>query len=209
MINNSHYYNKKYMNENNINKNDIHSILDYLCQQFKITDYLSSIGTELIKSGQRLKCRCPLPDHPNDNDPSFYIRELENGQQIFKCFGCGTSGNIITLIRIIEKFAKNGQVIKKLADSSGIKIGKFDPNIIKLEPLSDDIIASFCQEDWLVQRISSYAESFIRAHNGSPDSVNRISKVYKFMDELIDIGDKEAMSKALKKMIEVISKYRA
>jgi len=58
-----------------------------LCRRVKITTYLYNRGIQMVKRGNRYSCKCPLPNH-SDHDPSFYIRELSDGTELFKCFGC-------------------------------------------------------------------------------------------------------------------------
>jgi DNA primase len=82
-----------------------------ICRRVKIVDYLRQKGVNLIKGGNRWRCLCPFPDH-KDHDPSFYIRTAPDGAEIFKCFGCGKSGNILSLISGIEGESK-GKVVKK------------------------------------------------------------------------------------------------
>lgn len=88
-----------------------------ICRRIKITSYLMSKGVELIQGGGRWRCVCPLPDH-DDHDPSCYIRTLPDGTELFKCFGCGKGGSILTLIAEMEKVTK-GSVLKK----SQLKLG--------------------------------------------------------------------------------------
>lgn len=83
-----------------------------ICRVVRITDYLETKGVNLIKSGKRTRCLCPLPSH-KDTDPSFYITTLGDGTQLFKCFGCHEAGNIITLMSKMEDESK-GKIVKKL-----------------------------------------------------------------------------------------------
>ncbi|MFP4380651.1 MAG: DNA primase [Candidatus Sumerlaeia bacterium] len=52
---------------------------------------------ELKPAGARMKACCPFHQ---EKTPSFYIHP---GMQIFKCFGCGMGGDVITFIREIER----------------------------------------------------------------------------------------------------------
>jgi DNA primase len=82
-----------------------------ICRKIKITDYLAKRGVELIRRGNRFCCCCPMPGH-DDHSPSCYIRVMPDGAEVFKCFGCGESGNIITLIAALENESKS-KVVKK------------------------------------------------------------------------------------------------
>ena len=52
----------------------------------------------LKKRGRNYVGLCPFH---NENTPSFNVNK---DMQIFRCFGCGKSGNVITFIREIESF---------------------------------------------------------------------------------------------------------
>jgi len=54
---------------------------------------------KLIKRGKNFVTRCILPNHLDEN-PSFNIIPEKN---IFKCFSCGQSGNVIHLVAEMEK----------------------------------------------------------------------------------------------------------
>jgi len=82
-----------------------------ICRRIKITDYLAKRGVDFIRRGNRYCCKCPLPTH-DDHSPSCYIRVMPDGAEVFKCFGCGESGNIITLLAAIDGESK-GKIVKK------------------------------------------------------------------------------------------------
>lgn len=63
-----------------------------------ITDLLTNIGLEVIKSGQEIKARCPVHvkrTGKEDRNPSFYIN-AESG--LWLCYSCGARGNLAHLI---------------------------------------------------------------------------------------------------------------
>lgn len=174
-----------------------------VCRRIKITDYLRSKGHELLKSGSRMRCKCPLPTH-KDFDPSCYIRTMPDGAELFKCFGCGASGNIITLMAAIEGQNK-GQIIKRISAQAGIVLnGKMD---IKLEPLSDEIDTIFCEEQDITKDIAQYAVEFMRL-NPTPDALNKISRVYEMLDKMTRLGDTAGIEKYYFMLVKIIQEYR-
>lgn len=176
-----------------------------LCRRSKVSDYLTNKGVDLIRAGSRVKCKCPLPDHPNDNTPSFYISTQPDGTELFKCFGCGRGGNIITLIRSMEG-GKNGKIINRLAKAIGITLSPFAPGTeVHIDPTNDDIMRSFCDEDAMYQEIASYALEIMTLHKGSSDIVNKVSKAYKKMDEMIEKGDKAEALLRVRKLLKDIA----
>lgn len=77
-------------------------------------DIVDVIGS-YINLNDKNKALCPFHD---DHSPSFSVHP---DKQIYKCFSCGESGNVITFV---EKFLgiTFQEAIKMLADRAGIKI---------------------------------------------------------------------------------------
>ena len=67
-------------------------------QQADIVDVMSHYIT-LEKQGKNYKAICPFHD---DHDPSLSI---STDKQIFKCFVCGTGGNVFTFVQKIENIS--------------------------------------------------------------------------------------------------------
>lgn len=180
-----------------------------ICRRAKVSDYLVSKGVEIVRRGRKVSCCCPLPTHGHkEKTPSFFISTTPDGTELFKCFGCGQFGNIITVMRIMEGETKNGPIIGRLARSLSMKLGVYDEATV-IEPLSETVLASMCNEDQLSFRISAYAIGFLEAHGRSDDSINKISEVYKAMDDMIERGDNRALQKTLELLIAVSGSYKA
>jgi DNA primase len=79
-----------------------------------IGDYLS-----LKKAGKNYIANCPFH---KDDTPSFNVSPALN---IFHCFGCGKSGDVITFVMEFEKVPFT-EAVRILAEKAGIKIGKFE-----------------------------------------------------------------------------------
>lgn len=81
------------------------------------TDIASIIGEriELKKAGRNFKALCPFH---GEKTPSFMVSpEL----QIFKCFGCGESGDVFSFLEKYEGM-EFSEALKYLADRAGIKL---------------------------------------------------------------------------------------
>lgn len=176
-----------------------------LCREAKVSDYLEARGVELIRSGKRVKCKCPLPDHPNDNTPSFNIGEFPDGGEYFKCFGCGKSGNVISLIRLMEG-KKKGQIVKELSRSHGVDVSRFSPGDFR-EPADDEVVALFCEEESAAMKIATYAKQFLRSQGGREDAVNKVSRLYERLDKMIEDGDEEGMEAICEEMGDLLIEY--
>lgn len=178
-----------------------------MCRRFKLSDYLRARGFDLKRSGKYLRCSCPLPDHPNDNTPSFYIRE-KDGVELFKCFGCGRAGNVFSVLKILEKKSA-GQVIRVLSRHTGVKVGAFDENAVHVDPQPSDVLCSFCDEDAMMLRLTAYAQQFMKAHDCDEAVVDLVNDVYKYLDLKIEEGDKAAIEKAFERLKIVMYKYKS
>jgi DNA primase len=81
------------------------------------TDIVSIIGehVSLKKAGRNYKGFCPFH---NEKTPSFNVSpEL----QIYKCFGCGVSGDVISFLQEYEGM-EFYEALKTLADKAGVKL---------------------------------------------------------------------------------------
>lgn len=174
-----------------------------ICRILKITDYLRTRGVELIRSGSRTRCLCPLPTH-QDHDPSCYIRTMPDGAELFKCFGCGASGNIITLMAAIEGKNK-GQIVKRTSAQLGIVLTtQLD---IKIDPLPEEIDTVFCEEQDVSGDIARYAVRFMQEHP-TTDAINKVSRMYEMLDKMTRIGDDLGIIKYYQMLVKIIEEYR-
>ncbi|MDD2445335.1 MAG: DNA primase [Clostridia bacterium] len=86
----------------------------------------------LDKKGKNFWACCPFH---NENAPSFCVNEYE---QIYHCFGCGESGDVITFLRKYENLDFM-DAVKVLADSAGMKLPKLkdDDQYLKTKKMKD------------------------------------------------------------------------
>jgi len=76
-------------------------------------------GVVLKPVGHRLKALCPLH---RDSAPSFYIQPQ---QQFYKCFGCGASGDVLSLVMAMEKL-EFSQALERLAERANLPMPQTD-----------------------------------------------------------------------------------
>lgn len=179
------------------------SVLDEICRKVRITDYLEAKGHELSRAGNRVRCRCPLPDH-DERTPSFYIGEFEDGAQFFKCFGCDASGNTITLIRLMEGKKSNGAVLRDLAREHGVEMKGFEPDRVRLEPLPEDVLMHFCEIEYPALNIAAYGRAFLECMGNTDDSVNKVSRLYKRLDRMLELGNAEGVERIYEQMGDLL-----
>ena len=86
-------------------------IIDEIKSKNDIVDVIGSY----INLNEKYKALCPFHD---DHSPSFSVHP---DKQIYKCFSCGESGNVITFV---EKYTgvTFAEALKILADRAGVKL---------------------------------------------------------------------------------------
>lgn len=88
------------------------SFLDELIDRCNIVDVVSN-HVKLKKAGANYVGLCPFH---NEKTPSFTVSAEK---QLYKCFGCGAGGNVISFVMNIENLGFV-DAVKKLADSCGM-----------------------------------------------------------------------------------------
>lgn len=89
-------------------------IISEICANNDIVDYVSKF-VQLKKSGRDYSGLCPFH---HEKSPSFHV---SSEKQLFHCFGCGASGNLIQFVMRTENLDFI-ETIKLLADRAGIAI---------------------------------------------------------------------------------------
>ncbi|GAA0084570.1 DNA primase [Clostridium sp. CTA-7] len=106
-------------------------ILEKIKEQNDIVDVISE-SVRLKRSGRNFSGLCPFH---NEKSPSFSVSQ---DKQIYKCFGCGESGNVITFI-MKNRNMPFVDAVKYLADRANIPIendrGRISPTAKKREIL--------------------------------------------------------------------------
>lgn len=89
-------------------------VIDEIIERNDIVDVISNY-IPLKKTGSNFKARCPFHD---EKTASFVVSPKK---QIYKCFGCGKGGNVITYVQEFEKISFP-EALKKLAARAGITV---------------------------------------------------------------------------------------
>lgn len=95
-----------------------HGFIDRVLDSTNIEDIIRE-DYELKKKGSNYFCNCPVH---NERTGSFVVSPARN---MYKCFGCGISGNAITYLTKIRGFSFV-EAIKHLANKSGIPVEEED-----------------------------------------------------------------------------------
>lgn len=95
-------------------------MISNICDENDIIDYVSQYVT-LKKTGRDYSGLCPFH---NEKSPSFHV---SREKQLFHCFGCGASGNLVQFVMRTENL-DFVDALKLLADRAGIVIPEEDEN---------------------------------------------------------------------------------
>lgn len=93
-------------------------MISNICDENDIIDYVSQY-VQLKKSGRDYSGLCPFH---NEKTPSFHV---SREKQLFHCFGCGASGNLVQFVMRTENL-DFVDALRHLADRAGIIIPEGD-----------------------------------------------------------------------------------
>ena len=94
------------------------SFIEKVVDANNIVDIIAQYS-ELKARGDQHSGLCPFPDH-NEKTPSFSVSE---GKQLYHCFGCKKSGNVITFLKTYNGFSFI-EAIEYLANRARIDLPK-------------------------------------------------------------------------------------
>ena len=95
----------------------MNDLMDFIQQVKRANDIVSVIGSylELRQRGTNHIARCPFH---GEKTPSFNVNQ---NRQIYKCFGCGESGDVIKFVQMYESLTFM-EALEVLAKRAGLKM---------------------------------------------------------------------------------------
>ncbi len=106
----------------------------------------------LKRSGSNYTALCPFH---LEKSPSFYVSPEKN---MYHCFGCGASGDVIKFVSEIEKISLS-EALEKLAKEYNVDLSKYKKKIIKEKVNYDDYTSIY-------NRIKSFYNRILKSDYG-------------------------------------------
>ena len=136
---------------------DLREYIEELHEKVDIVDVISKY-VKLKKQGRNYVGLCPFH---NEKTPSFVVSPEK---QIFHCFGCGASGDVIKFIMRIEDVDFK-TAVKELAEEAGMPEPHFSKQVVPSESINKEelykvmsLVADFFHSQ-LNERVVSYLKS--------------------------------------------------
>ncbi len=164
-------------------------IINEIKSQNDIVDVIRSY----IDLDDKLKGKCPFH---NDNNPSFSVH---SEKQIYKCFSCGESGNVITFVEKINGITFV-EALKLLADRVGIKLDVSAPKKVntKLEKYYEinDTVNKYYKNN-LISNSGKEAIKYLTDRSINKDIINEFNIGLATNNQLTSILEKKYDKKDL------------
>lgn len=142
-------------------------IIDKIKSENDIVDVISEYR-QLTMRGKNYFCVCPFHD---DHSPSMSVSK---DKQMFTCFSCGASGNVISFVERYEGLTFP-EALKKLADRANIKIDidtkrKVDEETQKIFDINSTVNTYF--KNNLLSKDGTDAMKFLSSRGLSKEIIN-------------------------------------
>ncbi len=145
-------------------------ISDEILQNVDIVDVIGKY-VQLKRAGSNFSGNCPFH---NEKTPSFIVSPQK---QIFKCFGCGIGGNVITFIKEIER-VDFWDAAKILAKEWNIDLSHYEKNYHKYEEMN--------QWKEKIKRLHKLTQDFFQSSlTTNPVAMNYLKEQRKLSEDTI------------------------
>lgn len=183
--------------------------IDYLLKNLSIREYMEdeyNLDFVSSKSNNWANTCCPMPNH-DDSNPSFGVNEESN---LYNCFGCGATGDIIKLVQTVEGL-EFIEAIQKLSVYKGIEIETTNLDIKYLINDFKNSIKEYLDRDYqnrfpgnlsegsFLLAFAERTKNHIRLCNYHNDEIRWTEEIYKSIDSFTQKEDYNNIAKLWKK----------
>jgi DNA primase len=184
--------------EFNLKQKITKSFIDELISNIQINEYMESeYDSEFTSSSNDwLNTNCPFPDH-DDSSPSFGVNLESN---LYNCFGCGKTGNIVNLVRQAEGLSFV-ETIQKLSLFAGLEVETSDLDLKYillalnstvnhyLDDINESKFPGGLNEAQFLIAFSERTKRHERKSNHNPNETEWIDEIYNNLDSFIENED--------------------
>lgn len=158
-------------------------VIDQINIKYKISEYLSDKGIYPKNTNSNNLCyHCPLPNHPHDNSPSFYIYDKGTHEDYY-CFGCRNGGGIVHFVSKYEGLGIR-QIVERFIGGMGINVEDIMDAIINEIILDTDYTSPReCLE--LAFCLNKTLHDYIKAVNFDPVEVEIADKAGRLIEKYL------------------------
>lgn len=180
------------------------AVNQYLIQQVvnsnSIREYLKNRGIVPKKVGEQSSCYCcPLPSH-NDKTPSFHVYHRDGQCENFYCFGCHSSGDIISLNAAINEVSW-GQSLYEFSKDQTIDKTSLGRDSYILKKIKNDMkqkneqYSEINDIGLLSWKISNRCRNYATRVNFDKNELLFLENLYKQLDKFIENNDLDSILK--------------
>lgn len=163
-----------------------------LINEIKSKNDIVDVISGYIDLNEKHKALCPFH---NDHAPSFSVNQ---DKQIYKCFSCGESGNVITFVQKYNNISFQ-EAIKLLADNAGISVALdtpkkqnayekfYDINDTALKYYKNNLISSVGEEAYKYLTDRGLTKELINEFNIGLSTGNKLSAMLENKHNVSDL----------------------
>lgn len=170
-------------------------VIDQINLKYKISEYLSDKGIHpKTRNGNNLVYHCPLPCHPNDNSPSFYVYDKGTHEDYY-CYGCKNGAGIVHFVSKYEGIGIR-QAVERLSEGMGINVEDIMDALI-MEIISDTDHASPKECLELAFCLNKSLHDYIKAVDFDPVEVEIADKAGRLIEKYLYAENIDGLKKLM------------
>lgn len=185
-------------------------IVEEISKRYPITAYLDSCGVSPRRDSEgKSVYHCPLPSHPGDRTPSFYVYDKGDHEDYY-CYGCKSGGSVIQLVAAMEHLSVR-DAISKLSNSLNIDIADVIDSVVReVIQATGGAIDDTESVLQLVMYVSSFCHDFLSRTEFDPAEISICDKLSELCDNLMKSRDRKGLEQVMNTIpTKLGQRYRA